>query len=660
MKSSFIIIYRKYFLIYNLKTIVCVLLSVSFLSVSAQEQLSVRQRAEEFFQRMEYAEAIPLFEKLLLKKKRPKAKYIERLASSYLYINDYESAENWYARALQTSKHSSEAKWGYIQSLKQSGKYSEAKSQLIEYARDQGSTPSILLELAGCDSAASWIATPLPYHLKGVHEVNSSLSEFGAFPLSDKLIYVAEPRVGAGKRSGMSGNSFLRLFVARRSGLDLSFPEPLQDEAFSSISYHLGPLVATRNEDTLYVTQTYEGRKVEKYRFGGRRFRKYNLDLKVYIKKEQHWVVQDFPYSNSSSYSVGHAALSEDGMQLYFSSDRPGGYGGVDIWYCQKKSDGSWGSPLNAGPVINSIKDEVFPAIYQGKLYYSSDGFAGMGGFDIFVAKGDAGRWVSIENMRYPINSASDDFAFVPIVGEEEDFQGYLSSNRGGGAGADDLYSFSYQKPKINIVLHGAAFDKKTGEPLGETMLSLFDGSGRLVARKESEADGSFTFALSKGTVHRVFAEHKGYMADSLRIDAVYPKADSALMASLYLAPLNKVGDKLVLENLYYDFDKSTIRPDAAVVLDQVVRVMRDNPSLHIELSSHTDSRGSDAYNMKLSQRRAQSAVAYIVSRGISYDRLKAMGYGESKLLNRCSNEASCGEEEHQANRRTELEVIAN
>src|SRR5690606_39111239 len=338
-------------------------------------------------------------------------------------------------------------------------------------------------------------------------------------------------------------------------------------------------------------------------------------------------------------YSVGHAALSDDEETLYFASDMPGGYGGVDLWYCIKTEDGGWGASVNAGNVVNSAGDEMFPTVYGDTLYYSSDGFPGMGGLDIFMAEGNRSTFKNRKNLQYPINSASDDFSFVVMADDDDAFYGYIASNRPGGVGSDDIYSFNFAKPKIRILLKGITYDKKTNAVLGNSRVTLLDANGvEIVARQLSNAEGTFEFELTKGEGFKITAEQAGYMGDSTQVAAVLPLQDTTLNVALYLAPLKEKGDKIVLENLYYDFDKYNIRPDAALVLEQVVKVMRDNPTLKIELSSHTDSRGSDSYNMKLSERRAQSAVEYIVSRGIDAQRLVARGYGETRLVNDCGN----------------------
>jgi len=333
-----------------------------------------------------------------------------------------------------------------------------------------------------------------------------------------------------------------------------------------------------------------------------------------------------------------------------------GGHGGTDIWYSELQTDGSWGEPKNAGAAINTEGDEMFPHIAtDGTLYYSTNGLPGMGGLDIFSAKGIRNQWSEVKNMGYPINSANDDFSFV-IYGQE--VSGYLSSNRKGGIGDDDIYSFSIAKQKIILALKGVTYNKKTSEELPGAAVSLLTDHNQLVAKKLSQENGTFFFELSPDTDYTILAQKEKFYADSMIITTKGIIDTKTFEIVLRLDPLLEKGKTIRIENIHYDFDKDNIRPDAAKILDELVRTLRDNPTLKIELASHTDSRGSDVYNEGLSQRRAQSAVNYLISRGIARERLVAKGYGEKRLLNRCANGVGCSVAEHQENRRTEFTIL--
>lgn len=627
--------------------------------VAAQEQPSLRDRADELYRRYEYANAVKLYTKLVDTRK-PRLQDLERLAESYWKMNDYESAENWYARVIQEADSSPENRLRYGEVLKVNGKYAEAKQQLEAYAAQGGNASSIAVQMAGCDSALRWMASPTLHRLRNEATVNTVNSEFSAFPIGNQVYYAGEP-TGESSAStyGWTGNAFLRVYTAPLSAEGAIGTSSVAEESINNGEYHVGPVTAEKDGNTLYITRTYVGKEGERQKIGRHRYRTQLLELYIYHRKEGGWVSEPFVYNNVKEYSVGHATLSVDGNVLYFVSDMPGGQGGTDIWYSERQTDGTWGNPVNAGPAINSVGDELFPGVGpDGTLYYSSDGFAGMGGLDIYRSTGSKNQWNSPENLKYPVNSASDDFAYVFCREDETGFQGFLSSDRKGGKGGDDIYSFSFDKPKIIIVLKGITSDKTTGERLPATTVTLYSGEREIVAKQQSGNEGTFEFVLDRNRDYTVLGQKEGYHADSAKVSTKGITQSDTLEVALLLEPVFRVGQTFELENIYYDFDKYNIRPDAAAILDELVRTLRDNPTLKIELSSHTDSRGSHAYNETLSQRRAQSAVDYLVSRGIARDRMVAKGYGETQLVNRCADGVACSPAEHQANRRTEVTVL--
>ncbi len=626
----------------------------------AQEQASLRDRADELYRRYEYANAASLYVKLV-DTRRPRLQDLERLADSYLKMKDYESAENWYARVVATDGSPAGNLLLYGSVLKANGKYAEAKEQLEEYASQTGDMARVAVEIAGCDSAVVWMANPTVHKLRN-ESINTSLSEFSAFPVGNKVYYAGEPDgfMRGVDTYGWTGNSFLRVYTADR-GADNALANPvIASESINGDRFHIGPLAADVRSNTLFVTQTYAGNDGGRIKEGQRRYRTHRLELHIHTGNgDGTWSSEPFAYNNAAEYSVGHATLSTDGNTLYFVSDMPGGHGGTDIWYSEKQADGSWGTPVNAGATINSAGDELFPNIGpDGTLYYSSDGFAGMGGLDVFQTTGGKAAWSVPVNMGYPVNSSGDDFTYVVTFDGEGGIAGYLSSNRKGGRGNDDIYSFSFEKPRITIILRGTTSDKSTGERLPATSVTLYDGTREIVAKKSSTGEGTFEFVLDREQTYTVLGQKEGYHADSAKVSTLGITRSDTLEVALLLEPVFRVGQTFELENIYYDFDKHDIRPDAAEILDELVRTMRDNPTLRIELSSHTDSRGSHAYNEALSQRRAQSAVDYLVSRGIARDRMVAKGYGETKLVNRCADGVPCSRDEHQANRRTEVTVL--
>lgn len=625
----------------------------------AQEQLGVREKADALYAQHQYAYAAEIYLRLI-ESKSARFSDLENLANCYYKMNDYEAAETWYSRVIENPNSPPRNLLIYGRILKNNSRYPEAKQVLQEYSRKVRTDRSVKNEIEGCDSAIIWLSNPTKHQLKNESAVNTPNSEFGAFPVKDNVYYAAEPKAEAGLKNtyGRTGKSYLKIHQAKRNADLTLFDALLNNELiYNKAPFHTGPLATNNAGNVFYVTRTQTGKKKNRAKMyeEGEQYKTSTLELYVYTKTNEGWDVQPFQYNNPSQYSVGHATLSPDEKTLYFVSDMRGSLGGTDIWYCELQANGSWSVPKNAGKAINTTENEMFPFVASdGTLYYSSNGLPGMGGLDIFKAKGERSSWTKIQNMGYPLNSANDDFAFVI---DTDNYSGYLSSNRKGGAGNDDIYSFRHTRPKLILALEGVVYNKKTLQELPLATISLL-ANGELAARKESITDGSFYFDLSEDTDYTVLAQKPAFYADSVSFTTKGLLVSDTLKAILNLDPLFEIGKTLRLQNIHYNFDKYDIRPDAAKILDELVRTLRDNPTLKIELASHTDSRGSDSYNLDLSQRRAQSVVDYLVRRGISRARLTAKGYGESKLLNHCINGAKCSADEHQQNRRTEFTIL--
>ncbi|PYF77452.1 OmpA family protein [Pedobacter nutrimenti] len=627
--------------------------------LKAQEQPGLRERADKLYLTYNYAQASSIYSKLADVKK-PKLKDLERLADCYWKMNDYEAAENWYARVVQFPQSSPQNLLLYAEVLKSNARYEQAKSIFKQYASKSGDVKRVTNDIAGCDSAVVWMAKPTNHHIKNESLINTANSEFGVSSIGKQLFYVAEPNAAAFKKIyGRTGNPYLRIYTASQSpDSGLAKPE-INQASYNNGRYHIGPVVSNKAGNVLYVTRTYPGQETELTREHQLKFGTHNLELFIYSNLNGQWEEIAFPYNNVQKYSVGHAALSKDEKTLYFVSDMPGGFGGTDIWYSERKSDGTWGQPQNAGGRINTPGNEMFPNLNEdGVLYYSSNGLPGMGGLDIFSAKGSQNNWSVPLNLKYPINSSGDDFAFLTAETTAGTKSGYLSSNRKGGKGGDDIYSFNSVISKIILALKGTVVNKKTGEILPASAVTLFQNGRQLVAKQNSSSNGTFFFELEKDVDYSVLGQKEKFYGDSVQLSTKGLIKSDTLNVVLRLDPLFEIGKAIALKDIHYNFDKDNIRPDAAKILDELVRTMRDNPTLEIELGSHTDSRGADVYNLDLSQRRARSVVNYLVSRGIDRGRMKAKGYGETKLLNRCSNGVKCSEAEHQTNRRTEFKIL--
>lgn len=643
------------------KFIVIVLISIAtFTSAFAQEQFNLRDRAKKFLIEYQYFQAAKVYQKLV-DIKSPKLSDMEDLAYCYVKMQDFEAAETWYARVVATKDTKPENFIKYGDALKSNLKYVEAKKAFENYAKITGDQKNIQLSLDGCDSAMLWIANPTIHQLKNEVGVNTPLSNFGAFPIRNSLFFTGEPEVKSKNVYGRTGRPYLRIYgAARTSDNTLSMPK-LDSSIYNNGNYHIGPVATNKAGNKLYVTRTTTGKTLEIERKDGFKYSTANLELYIFTNADGKWQEEPFIYNSVEKYSVGHASLSSDEKTLYFVSNMPGGLGGTDIWYCELQADGQWGTPKNAGANINTQKDEMFPMVSANdKLYFSSTGWPGMGSLDIFSAKGEKQNWSKPQNLKFPVNSAADDFAFIAIVNTGDVINGYISSNRKGGVGNDDIYSFSYNDvaPQLILTLKGEVLNKKNREIIPAANVTLYNSASReIVARQSSTQNGTFMFIISPETDYLVLAQKDKFYADSIYISTKGLKKSETLTAQLKLDPLFELGKTIVLQNILYDFDKDNIRADAAKILNELVRTMRDNPTLEIELGSHTDSRGVDVYNLDLSQRRARSVVDYLVSRGIARERMTAKGYGETQLINKCSNGVDCSVSEHQANRRTEFKI---
>ncbi|MBK8499598.1 MAG: OmpA family protein [Flavobacteriales bacterium] len=325
----------------------------------------------------------------------------------------------------------------------------------------------------------------------------------------------------------------------------------------------------------------------------------------------------------------------------------PGGFGGTDLYVCERTVEG-WGYPKNVGPTINTSANEMFPTMKGDSLFFASNGHRTLGGLDIFLSTRTSDGWSEPENMNYPINSTFDDFSLAMLPGDRS---GYLSSSR---SGADRIYTFDAHDP--TLTLNVRFLDQEEGEPMAGVEVKLLDMTSNDTIVLFTDKDGGFAFPLKPGREYRVQGGKDGMFTESRDVSTLGQRTSRNYNEEFRLKKV-VIDRPIVIENIYYDYDRWDIRPDAAVELDKIARLFIDNPQLAFELGSHTDSRATDLYNLVLSEARANSAVDYLIRMGVPADRITARGYGEKRLVNRCANDIECSEEEHQANRRTEFKV---
>jgi peptidoglycan-associated lipoprotein len=468
---------------------------------------------------------------------------------------------------------------------------------------------------------------------------------FAAVPYKGGLVFAGERDVTKARSNPWNGRSFLDIYQVERKGSVFWKPAvPLKGKVNGP--YHEGPVVFSTDGRTLYFTRSnYYGRKLLKDEADVSHLKLFRATL----DDEGEWSdIREFAY-NSEEWSVGHPALSNDGRILYFVSDMPGGQGGTDIWRCTDNGQG-WEKPENLGLTINTPGNEMFPTVNGDALYFSSTAHENMGGLDIFETRQQGSQWVEPRNMLYPINTAHDDFSFVL---DSTGNGGFLSSDR---TGLDRIHAFTMNQP--DFILEGEVVDDPSGRFLPHTEVQLVPLDGGDTLRGLTDEEGKFHFALKPGTQYTLRAERDAMITASTTISTVGLTSSGTLHERLGLRGF-ELDKPIALDNIYYDYDKWDIRPDAAAELDKLAKLITDNPQLNFELSSHTDSRGGDMYNLVLSDARANSAVDYLLRVGVDPERLRPQGYGESKLINGCGNGERCTEEEHQANRRTEFKVVS-
>lgn len=627
--------------------------------------------ADLLYQKFEYARAVEVYKKAL-EAGQPTLVVSSKIADCYRLMNNAKEAEFWYAQVLSFPDHEPQQIKYYADAARKNGNFVKAHQHYLTYGQKMPAEAAAAQALAAaCTNAQQWLAQPLAYDLKKVKALNSENADFSPTAYLEGLVFTSN-RTPAVKTkadvSGWTGKPDFKLFYIKGNDSAWQTPELLPEPLNNK--FQNGSAVFSPNQDIIYFTRInrvkQKNKKANTDPFSWVKFpteSEFINRLEIFIseKKDEKWSEpKAFPYNKVTEYSVGHPALSPDGNTLYFASDMPGGVGETDIYFSQKQAGGTWSKPQNLGSAVNTPGKELFPTFGpDSTFYFSSEGHNGMGGLDIYAARGAADTWKDIRNLKYPLNSSQDDFG---ILFDKTNEAGYLSSNREAADGADDIYAFKFVRTPCNLA--GRAIEKiqvKPGvyreSPVENVMMRLYKGSDTTSIITYSDAKGFFTFPILDGVTYTVKGIKEGYLTRSV---TVAPSCESTLDMVKMGMVLNRntLNKPIVIENIYYDLDKYTIRPDAALELDKLVRTLKDNPTIKIELSSHTDSRNTIAYNNLLSQLRAEAAVKYMITKGIAPDRMVAKGYGESRLLNKCADNIKCSEEDHQLNRRTEFKLL--
>lgn len=596
--------------------IVCLLLT----AVAAGCRTPKLSEADAQFQRGEYYDASvtykKVYNKLRKKEERPQRGEVAfKMGRCYRLLNMSARASAAFQNALRYEYPDSTTHFMLAQALHADGKYAAALrsyDKYLEFCPDD----SLAINCAeGCRTAHEIRARGSRYVVKQAKLFNSRRADFCPMYLGadcDQIYYTSTTEKATGdKKSEITGMKNADVFFSKKNEKgEWERPEPVEGEL--NTEFDEGIVAFSPDAQTMYLTKA-------------RRELNAPTSVEIYTstRSDAKWSAPvKFEITADTLSTFGHPAVSPDGEYLYFVSDMPGGYGGKDIWRISLKE--RQGSLVNLGPDINTEGNDDFPYVRSdGSLYFSSDGHPGMGGLDIFLATavGDPAdlRW-KVENMGFPINSAGDDFGITFGKGED----GFFSSNRGDARGYDHIYSFEYDP--VRIAIEGLVMDKDE-EPVKNAIIRIVgnDGSNQ---KEVARDDGSFSFALQRGVKYVMLAGAKGYLNQKQEFASDSTMEDANYWVEFILPSISKPS---VVENIFYDYDKADLRPESKTALNELIAVLHDNPNVTIEMASHTDRWGSDAYNINLSERRAKSVVDYLVENGISRDRLQPHGYGKSR-----------------------------
>jgi outer membrane protein OmpA-like peptidoglycan-associated protein len=637
--------------------ILSLVLSVTF--SFAQTNL---KKADALFRNYSYVDASKAYEEILQNIKSPSTQTLKNAADSYYFIADERNALKWYKKLYEAQGNNLTDIYylRYIQSLKGVMDYDEADKMTKEYLTKKGDKDEVNRYVAQKKQMDSLSKAKSLYAIKDL-DINTSKSDFGATFFQDKVVFTSarDTTKFSEKLYTWNNQPFLNLYVAERNPADGSLFNETVFLPNVMTKYH----EATASFDAYGKIIYYSTNIVKKNKLVIDETKTNNFQIVkgniINNKLENPQKV----FFDSNDYSVGHPSLSEDGQWLFFASDMPGGIGETDLYYVKIAADGTMSSPVNLGPKINTIGNDLFPYFRNGKLYFSSDGHYGFGDLDVYESTFLAdGTFSDPVNLGEPINSNKDDFAFI-INGA--DSYGYVSSNRAGGKGDDDIYSFVKGKPVCNQNISGMAIDHKTKLPLTDVSIMAYNSYSDILGETKTNYEGKYAIVVPCGKVVKMIAAKPNYSSDEKTVETTMENEgevkDINFELSNYddLVVKKKGVEKVDVNPIYFDYDKYDITPLAIEELSKVVFIMRKFPNIRIKIESHTDSRGKDLYNMKLSDNRAKSTRDYIISQDIDASRIEsAIGFGESRLINKCKNGVKCSEEEHLLNRRSDFIII--
>ncbi|MFT6868560.1 MAG: peptidoglycan-associated lipoprotein [Cyclobacteriaceae bacterium] len=627
-----------------------ILLFLILLLQSCSQQIAKRS-----FEKGEFDRAIELYKKGM-EEGDPIRNF--QIAESYRKSNRLKEAARYYAAAEKNGSKEPSLAYYYARSLKANEQYDEAERVLNGYvakpAGEKKFKDLAQYELDNLQNLDVIIEQTNYYRIKNLEGLNTPRAEYSPVYL-DGLLYFTSNR-NSERIYLVTGTPFTDIYTVQTQGANVNIRTlALLDPMINHDDTNEGSIAISPDGTSIIFAKGNSGKATG------------NTEVNLYFTRFRNGQWSDpRPLSINDPESWDSTpALTPDGGTLYFSSTREGGFGGADIYSVQLNRRGRWVDIKNLGPQINTPGDEVFPNVSaDGNLYFSSDGHPGFGNLDLFVAKRERGK-INVENLGQPMNSHSDDFGLYQF----DLSRGFFTSNRPGGKGDDDIYTYVNDDPDLKIInyyLEGVTVTKDDGGSeiiLPNTKVALHAENGEVVGESFTGEDGAFKFRVYTEENYNIIGEKTDYFTTRINFSTVGKSVDRSTLAEFITnvtfeskIPMERIvlEKSMVLNNIYYDLDKADIRPDAAIVLDSLVGLMNDNPEIYVELGSHTDARAEDVYNMNLSIRRARSAVQYMIKNGVSPERITAKGYGETQLIVKNAQM----EEEHQKNRRTEFKVL--
>lgn len=635
-----------------MKKIISIFIITLLSSASLTAQSNETKRADKHFNKYEFVEAATDYLKLVTDSKADTYVY-SQLAECYYNVFNTVEAEKWYAKALETASDP-EMVYNYSQMLKANGKYEESNAQLDAFASMRPADHRATAFRENPNYLPKILEKGKKFNVQNLG-INSEVSDFGGTIKNGKL-YITSARNDrdSKKTYGWNEEPFLDIYTSNIND-EGEFQTPFIIENNINTKYHEGIVSFSPDGNTMYFSREsfyekiYERDPSTKYKISV-------LNLYKSVNQEGQWSEAEALSLNGDNYSVKNPSVSSDGATLYFASDKIGGYGNFDIYSAPIDENGSVGEATNMGQKLNTEGQEMFPFISSNNtLYFSSNGHLGLGGLDVFFSKIVDGKVGPVRNIGIPINGNADDFAFSI---NEENEEGFVSSNRlvDGENMSDDIYAIKKLQPICDVLMSVTVRDSKTGLILEGASISIQDIEGNIFGTKMSNTEGVVEYIIECDIDTKIVGSKIDYESGFTLVSGT---SDEEVVAELLITPIDEIilANKVILNPIYFDFDKSNITAQAAFELDNLVQLMTKYKSIVISAESHTDSRGSNSYNLSLSERRALSTAQYVISKGIDASRITGTGKGETIPSNDCGG--SCNEEEHQQNRRSEFFILS-